>query len=154
MSGIGSYILLVTAAALLVSILRKLTGSGGMGELVKLLGGVFLAVTVLSPLVKLELPELSWLDDFSEEGQAAARDGEALARDYSAAIISRELEAYILDKAAILGAELTAAVKLDDEGMPVSVILSGEISPGNRAALARIIEQELGLGEEAQIWTD
>lgn len=154
MSGIGSYILLVTAAAILISILRKLAGSGGMGELVKLLGGVFLAVTVLSPLVKLELPELSWIDDFSEEGQAAARDGEVLARDYSDTIISRELEAYILDKAANLGAELTAVVKLDDEGMPVSVTLSGEISPGNRAALSHIIEQDLGLGEEAQIWTD
>ena len=59
-----------------------------------------------------------------------------------------------MDKAANLGAELTAVVKLDDKGMPVSVALSGEISPGNRAALSRIIEQDLGLGEEAQIWTD
>ena len=154
MSGIGSYILLVTTAAMLVSILRKLTGSGGVGELVKLLGGIFLAVTVLSPLVQLELPELSWLDDFTEEGQEAAREGQALAKDHSAALISRELEAYILDKAALLGAELMAAVELDEEGMPVSVTLSGEISTADRAALSRMIADELGLGEEVQRWTD
>ena len=149
------YILSVTCAAVLAAILRTIAGEGAMGKLTKLLSGLFLAVTVLSPLVKIQIPDPArWLEDYMIEGELAARAGEAMAKDYSDAIISAELEAYILDKAAELGCAIGAAVSLGDGGLPESVTLSGEIAPADRAALARMVSRELGIGEEAVIWSD
>ena len=149
------YILSVTCAAILAAILRIMAGEGAMGKLTKLLSGLFLAVTVLSPLVKIQIPDpVRWLEDYKAEGEAAAQAGEAMAKEYSEGIISAELEAYILDKAAALGCELSAEVRVDDGGLPERVMLSGEISAADRAALSRMLVQELGIGEEAVIWSD
>ena len=149
------YILSVTCAAALAAILRAIAGEGTMGKLTKLISGLFLAVTVLSPLVKLEIPDPArWLEDYMEEGEAAAQAGEAMAKEYSQAIISAELEAYILDKAAALGCAVTAEVRLDDGGLPASLTLSGSISTADKAELSRMLARELGIGEEAVIWSD
>ena len=153
MNALTGYILSVTAAAVLVSILRTLAAGQNMGKLVNLLSGLFLAVTVLSPLVRLEIPDPGgWLEDHLAEGAEAAAAGEVMAREYSDAIISAEVEAYILDKAASLGADLTVEVRLDDAGLPESVVLSGALSPADRQTLSRIMEVDLGIGEEAQTW--
>ena len=155
MNRLTQYILSVTAAAVLASILRVLAGESAMGKLTKLLTGLFLAVTVLSPLVRLELPDPSrWLEDYLADGDEAARAGEVMAKEYSAAIISEEIEAYILDKAASMGATLAVEVRLDDGGLPKTVTLTGNLSPGHRAELSRMMDEELGVGEEAQLWID
>ena len=149
------YILSDTCAAVLAGIQRTIAGEGAMGKLTKLLSGLFLAVMVLSPLVKLEIPDPArWLEDYMAEGEAAAQAGEAMAKEYSQAIISAELEAYILDKATALGCELSAEVRLDEGGLPETVVLSGEISSADREALPQMLAGELGIGEEAVIWSD
>lgn len=149
------YILSVTAAAMLAAILRTLAGEDTMGKLIRLLSGLFLAVTMLSPLVQFKIPDPArWLEDYIAEGEAAAQAGEVMAKEYSASIISAELEAYILDKAAELGCVISADVQLDDGGLPKEVILSGESSPAARAELTPMIVQALGIGEEAVIWSD
>ena len=149
------YILSVTAAAVLAAILRTLAGEGTMGKLTKLLSGLFLAVMMLSPLVQFKIPDPArWLEDYMAEGEAAAQAGEVMAQEYSASIISAELEAYILDKAAELGCAISAEVQLDDGGLPKEVILSGKISPADKAELSRTMARELGIGEEAVIWSD
>ena len=150
-----SYIFSVCAAALIASILTTLAGSGSGGKLLKMLSGLFLAVTVMAPLVHLELPDPSaWIEDFSREGREAAADGELMAREYSSAIISAEMEAYILDKAAQVGADLDVAVTLDEGGFPERLTLTGTVSPHARESLSRCMEEELGVGEEAQVWMD
>ena len=155
MNALVRYVLSVTAAALLVSILRTISGGGSMSRLTKLLSGLFLAITVLSPLVHLEIPDPgSWLEYHLAEGEAAAADGEAMAKAYTDAIISAEVEAYILDKAADLGCAISAEVRLDDGGMPRSLVLSGEISTARKAELTRMLARDLGLGEEAVTWSD
>lgn len=149
------YILSVTSAAVLAAILRTLAGDGTMRKLTKLLSGLFLAVTVLAPLVKFEIRDPArWLEDYMAEGEAAAQAGEVMAKEYAASIISAELEAYILDKAAVLGCELSAEVRVDEAGLPERVLLSGEIAPVDRAKLSKMLAQELGIGEEAVAWTD
>ena len=147
----SGYILSVTAAAMLAAILRCLAA----GKLTKLLTGLFLAVTVLSPLVRLEIPDPArWLEDYLADGEAAAQAGEKKAKEYSAVIISAEMEAYILDKAASLCCVLDAEVRLDDGGLPESVTLSGNLSPADKAELTRILSRDLGLGEEALVWNE
>ena len=149
------YILSVTCAGVLAAILRVLAGEGAMGKLMKLLSGLFLALTVLSPLVKIEIPDPArWLEDYMAEGAAAAQAGEVMAKEYSASIISAEVEAYILDKAADLGCAISAKVGLDDGGLPRSVVLSGDIPTAQKAELTRMLARDLGLGEEAVTWSD
>lgn len=155
MNDAAQYILSVTAAAVLTAIVHVLAGSGTMGALVKLLGGLFMALTVLSPLVRLELPDLGdWLAVYAADGEDAAAAGEAMAKEASNAIIKEELEAYIMDKAALYGASLEVEVSLDEGGIPVSVTLTGAVSPYARTRLTQTIREDLGVGEEAQQWIE
>lgn len=147
------YILTVTAAAILVSVLQKLAGSGTMGALIRMLAGVFMALTVMAPMVKLELPDPArWLAGLSAEGEAAAAEGERMGNDAAFAIIKDRTEAYILDKAAGCGAALAVQVTLDETGVPAAVTLTGSVSPYARTRLERIIASDLGIGEEDQQW--
>lgn len=151
MSGMASYILSVTAAAILVSIVRQLSGAAT----VRLVSGLFMALVILAPLVKLELPDPEkWLREFQVEAQSAVSAGEEMAQDAAREIIKEETEAYILDKAASMGAVIEADVKLDDAGMPVSVKLRGEASGAAKARLRAWIREELGIGEGMQHWSE
>lgn len=150
MNGLAQYILTVTAAAMLVGILQSLAGQGSMGTLTKLLGGVFLALTILSPVLRLEIPDpAEWFADFTLDGESLVAEGSAMAADAKADIIRSQLEAYILDKA---GADLAVAVELDEMGIPCGVTLTGDVSPHTKAQLSRMLEDDLGLGEEVQQW--
>lgn len=153
MSEVARYILAVTAAAMAVAILESLAGRGTMGAVVKLIGGVFMALTILSPVLKLELPDpQAWFSQFSQDGTAAAAAGKEMADDASRDIITRQVEAYILDKAALWDASLDVEVTLDEDGRPACVTLTGDVSPYAKARLRETLESDLGLGEEAQQW--
>lgn len=154
MTQAGSYILTVTAAAILAAVVTSLSGQGPMRDLIRLLAGLFMAVTVLSPLLKLEIPDpQAWFSDFGAEGLSAAEEGQRMAKEAEQAIIKEQLEAYILDKAQQYGAALAVDVTLDEDGVPVGVVLTGDVSPDAKMGLVRIMETELGLGEEAQQWS-
>ena len=153
MSQLSQYILSVTGAAMLTAVLGSLAGQGSMGTLVKLLAGVFLALTILAPVVTLELPDpAGWLSQWKADGAVISDAGVAMAEDVAADIITNRVEAYIQDKAAQYQASITAAVTLDQENVPVSVVMTGEISPYARNRLTEILEQDLGIGKEAQRW--
>ena len=57
------------------------------------------------------------------------RWAENLARDSMADIIKEETEAYILDKAADLHANLRVEVAVGEDNLPAAVTISGEASP-------------------------
>lgn len=153
MNAIGNYLLSVCAAALLAAVAAELAGSTPMGRLVRYLGGLFVALTVVSALLKLELPDVEkWIGDFRYEGQAFAADGAAMANDAAQDIIKQRLEAYILDKAASCGSDISVVICLNEEGIPESVTLEGDVSVEAKKKLIRILDTELGLGEEAQYW--
>ena len=83
------------------------------------------------------------------DGESLAAEGEAMAADAKEDIIRSQVEAYILDKA---GVDLAVSVALDDEGIPCGITLTGDISPQTKAQLSRMLEEDLGLGEEVQQW--
>lgn len=153
MNGMSQYILTLTAAAILLAILRSLAGEGTTGAVIKLLGGVFMALTVISPVLELELPDVEqWISVYAADGRAAAAEGEALADQTWQTIIKERTAAYILDKAALYHTVPSVEIELDDGGAPVCVTLTGPVSPYAREKLAGIIETELGIGREAQQW--
>lgn len=153
MNLLAQYALSVTAAAIVLAVICSLAGQGAMGAVVKLVAGLFMALTVLSPLLKLQLPDWQdWSCVFAIDAEDAANTGQAMANEAQAGIITERVEAYIEDKAAVLGAAPEVAVRLDAEGIPVGVTLTGEVSSYAKEKLTRIIANDLGIGEENQQW--
>lgn len=149
-----SWLLSVTACAVLVSIAQQLTHGSTMRSAVRFTGGLLLLIALLRPLVTIELdvPAVS-LSDYRAavaqiEAQLTAQRDDALR-----AGIAAQTQAYIEDKAGELGADVRASVETEERGgesIPVSVTLYGE----RNAALSALIARELGITEERQIWIE
>ncbi len=156
MEAVGQYILSVTAAAVICGLLGKLLPKGGTAASVgKLLMGLFLAVTILSPWAGLQVSK--WDDltgGFYQQAQEAAQDGKQQSQESLCAIIKQRCEAYILDKAGDLHLDVEVSVTLTDDSVPApsSVTITGAAAPYAKARLQDIIAQDLGIPKEKQLW--
>lgn len=154
MPRLGSYVLSVISAAIIVAIISSFfDGKSGTAGIIKLVSGLFLTFVVISPLTKLDFSDVNaYLEQFALEGEESAAVGENLAHEAEADIINSRVQAYILDKADLLGAQLDVEVVLDRNNIPVSVKLEGDISPYAKAQMAETITEDLGISKEQQLW--
>ena len=156
MEAIRGYLLSVTGAAVICAVVSALLGKKGtISAMGKLLTGIFMAITVISPLAKIQLSNADALwDDLSVDAAAAVAAGEEAANIELRAGIKSQTEAYILDKAASYAAELTVEVTLsdDDPPLPCAVRLTGSVSPYAKRQLQQLIAEDLGIPKEAQTW--
>lgn len=154
MEALRQYIVSVVAGACICGIAIGLLPEGRARQLLKLLCGMILAVTVLGPLSRFDPDSFSLLDDiFSDTAAQTAALGEAYSENLFRKRIKEETAAYILDKAKDLGVKITAEVGLNDVGIPALVRISGDISPYNRELLEDFISRTLGITKENQLWT-
>ena len=154
MEAIRQYIISVTAAAIFCGILTSIAGGKNIKQVWKLIVGIFLALTAIRPLADIDLSAVPAVAQiYSLQAQEAVQAGETLLLSQTHAIIKSRVEAYILDKAGSMGVKLTAEVSLDESGLPVSVRLSGAVSPGAKQRLQSIIATDLGIPKEAQTWS-
>ena len=149
-----SYFLSVICAAFLCAIASGLGNQEGINKkLLKSVCGVFLSFMIVRPLPTAKIDLLSFNDmEFAKDAAAFSRQGEQNLAEAMDAIIKQETQAYILDKARRLEATITVEVGTNEEQIPVSVVLSGNISPEGRRALSEIIESDLGIAKENQFW--
>ena len=70
-----------------------------------------------------------------------------------AAIITQQTQSYILDKADTLGVCLEVGVELNEEMVPWRVTMTGEAPPYARQRLEGIIQDDLGIPAERQVWS-
>lgn len=156
MEHLKQYILTVVAAAVVCGLVLGLTGKRGtMGAVTKLLCGLFLSVTVISPFLGSELLDFSSYEDFwRTEADYHASYGVQTAAQSTREIIKDDCEAYILDKAISLGADIQVQITLspDDPPVPQEITVTGSASPYARQALKRIIKEDMGISEENQQW--
>ena len=156
MEGIRQYLLTVTAAAIICGMAKTIADEKTVsGTVIRLIAGLIMTLSVLSPVVKLNLGELPDITSaFVAEGKVAASRGEELAARQAMVIIKDQLQAYILDKAASFGAELEVEVLMPDDGsaQPEGVILWGNVSPYAKARLQDMIEEDLNIAKEKQQW--
>ena len=152
---IGRWLTGITCAALVVALAEGLTPEGAVRRVGRLVGGLVLMLAIVQPLVGLDYEALSAaLTDYRFEtggyGDALEFENERLME----VIISDQTGAYIQDKAAGLGLTVTAAVScaVGEDGVPypVSVVITGELTEGEQAELARLIEGELAIPEACQ----
>ncbi len=157
MEGFRQYFYGLTAASVLCGILIAMfPGKGTGAKLLKLTTGILLTLVALRPLTRLDFRQVTqvWTtQSLNQSGPAA--EGEAMAQNAIAEGIKARCEAYILDKASLLGLDLTVRIILSEDSIPVPVAveLEGKASPYGKTALQSTIESDLGIPKEAQQWT-
>ena len=156
MQAIGQYLLTITSAAIICAILRRLLDKKNAPDVMgKLLIGLFMTYTVLSPLMGLSFGSMDgMIDSYQKEAQEAVNVGEKEMAQALHQSIKTEVEAYVLEKAQDLGAQVRVTATLTDELYPVpkSITIRGAIDPLAKNRLKQIIADDLGVGEENQIW--
>ena len=150
------YVISLISAAVIAGILLNLIKTNSTyGVLIKLLVGLFIALTVISPWKTFRFSDiLYYFDDWEAASAVHSNYGaDAYNEALRTSIIDRT-QAYILEKASSVGAELTATVTVsgDQPPVPVAVELEGNISPYNKRWLTETIVNDLGIPEEAQRW--
>ncbi len=156
MESIRTYLLSVICAAVISAIIVNLVGNNSTySAMIKLLTGLFLSITVISPLLKIEMNHFSsYFSEVQIDASNAIHDGTMTANDALSEIIKENTEAYILDKAASMGVTLDVAVSLtgDSAPKPQSVIIDGAVSPAVKIRLQEMIENDLDIPREKQLW--
>lgn len=148
MEAVREYIFRLVCCGVCCTLLLSITGAEGPGgKLRKMLCGIFLAFTAISPLRDLDLESIVYLDpSVYQQAEQIAREGSTQAKEAMASIIKDRCGAYITTKAADLSLALRAEVELDGEsGIPVEVTLHGRPTPQQRQAISDYITQTLGI---------
>ncbi len=151
-----SYILTILIAAMICAAAGiLLPPKTSAGQITKLLSGVLLIVTVISPLTNISFRHLTdYLNGLSSGAEGYVEDGRAAAQEQIDAIIKAETEAYILDKASQMGLQIAVEVALDENNhsIPSGITVTGPLSPYTKEVLSGYITDTLGIAKEKQIW--
>lgn len=150
------YILSIIAVAIVCGIvnglLREMTGTG---QIIKILAGVLMAITVIKPLTSISFSHIAdYLDGLSVTADAFVVEGRSAAQESIVSIIKSRSEAYILDKANQMGLDIAVEVELDagNNSIPCGVTISGALSPYAKNVLTDYITNDLGIPKENLKW--
>lgn len=150
----SGYILSLISAAMITAIICSFFDEkNGTAGVIRLICGLFLSFVAINPLLNLDFSGLErYLESFSLEAGIISDTGKIMAQEARGDIIKASAQSYIMDKAETLGANITAEVMLDQDNIPLSVELEGNLSPYAKARITGIIADDLGITKEHQIW--
>lgn len=156
MDGLRDYVFHLCITALICTVLLRFArGTGTVKLVLKLLCGIVLAYSAISPLKQLQIPEFDKvISEFQEEASIAMRWGKETSGIAIREGISQGAEAYILEKAKALNLDLLVEVELSDDEIPVpvAVSLTGNVAPYAKTVLGNTIAQDLNIPKENQKW--
>lgn len=156
--GVRLWLLSILTVSLVCALADAMMPAGAVKKVGRLVCGLVLAAVVLTPVVTLDLEEgRQWLESYGMEMDEQEEKLKKQVSEEMKIIIQQDYEAYIVDKAAHLGAECTAKVECSEEDgvcLPERAWISGTLSPEVREELTRILQEELGLSPEALSYTD
>lgn len=157
MEDMKQYILTIVSVAVLSSVLLKLLNDKSSAyKLIKLMCGIIMVLTIVSPWTKVTIDDyLEGFEWVKRDAAAVQEEGEILVQQQLKESITERTEAYILDKAALLGADISVSITCttSDVPVPISVELSGNASPYAKSRLRQILISDVGIPEDKQIWT-
>lgn len=155
MDNLRQYLLTIICATMLCAVaLRIFEKNSAHNSILKLLTGIYLSITVISPLTDIRLQDITYsLPDYRVEAKQIVEQSNSDVNSQLRGIITHEAEAYILDKATTLGIVIDAEIALSENGnTPQSVIIKGDISPYAKSRMQQIIIKDLGIPKERQLW--
>ncbi len=153
MADIRQYLLSIIASAIICAIIVNTIGKNGVVAcVIRLLCGLFIVYTILSPWTKMHRIDLtSYFTDLKTDASLSVSEGKEAAEQAGTTLIKQQLEAYILDKATSLDMDISVEVIMDNM-VPTCVKISGVVSPYGKQRLTQIISDELGISKENQLW--
>ena len=156
MESIRQYIFTLICMSLICMLLPEFFENGsGLKKQIQFVAGILMILTVLAPLVgnRITLPEF-YIDGLSDEAQHAITTGQEDADDMFRKIIIERTQAYILDKSASMGADISVELTLTDAETPTpeTVTLCGTVSPYVKKKLTRALISDLGISEDKLQW--
>ena len=147
----------LAAAGLFTGAVLTLAPGGRLGKTLRLICALLLTAVLLSPLGRLDYT--AYAQELSRQrlqGADLSGRGESEALRLLGSIIQERTEAYILDKAAELKVPAVMArvtlVPGEEVPYPWSAELWVEGSSQGDPALAEVLEGELGIPRERQVW--
>lgn len=156
MTAVKEYLLTVTTSAIICCVAKQIIGEkSSAGKITKVVSGVFLTVTLLSPLVNFNIADIDfYLEDTKSTAAAVSDMGADMAASAMGDIIKNKTEAYILDEARKMELDITVEVELSDADPPAPcrVFIKGTASPYKKTVLGRYISDYLGIPQENQQW--
>jgi stage III sporulation protein AF len=149
------WLLSLLTASLICAAAESLMPPGAVKRVGRLVCGMVLLCTVLSPVANLDLDGgQRWLEEYLtglDEEKGAL--GQVVNQEMKT-IIEEKYAAYIVDKATELGFSCTAQVQCqsDEDGLavPWQTSVSGPLREEDRERLGQIIAQDLGVPAERQ----
>ena len=114
-----------------------------------------MSLTIMGSFLKMDFDLLENIPvAYLDAADAVAAEGEKTAEEAMGTIIKEETEAYILDKAKALNAQIQVEVILDQSEIPVphSVRIFGEPTRAQREILEEFLESQLNIPKERQQW--
>lgn len=125
-------------------------------SILQMMAGLFLTITVISPLISIDIPDISeFFASFEIDASQYVSQGADSVNTQVILLIKEQTQAYILDEATKLGADIIADVEIGDESLPrpIAVTIKGTISPFARQKLSQVITNDLGILKENQTWS-
>lgn len=154
MDALGKYLISVSGSCMIIGIILAFGKNTAHHAAMKMVCGIFLLLCIIRPFADISLTGWSrFALPYLQQTQYTSQ-GEEYARQQTRTIIKQKTQAYILDKAAELDADIRVEVKLSDDPLPypVSVEIYGTISPYTKQKLEQILSRELSIAKENQSW--
>lgn len=148
------YVLSVIVCALCCGMVSQILPDNKSKALIRLISGTILAIAVLHPLSDINLS--TFLLESSLDFEAAeywTAQGKEAAEIANEEYIMASCEAYILDKARRLGAEIHLHIILDENRIPSFAEIEGAVAPDVQIQLQNILSEDMGIPKENQTWT-
>lgn len=156
MDATRQYILSVLSAAIITSLVVRFTSKQeAVAGIIKMIASVFLTITVISPVIKMQIQDVSdYMGALDVDAKDIISEAKAQAENETVSIILNKAQAYIEDKAATYGVEITATVSITepDSLKPDTIAIEGKVSPYIKEILQDVITDDLGIQEDKQIW--
>ncbi len=157
MEQIRSYLISVVCTALICGIAGKLFSSKGASEtVIKMIAGLVMTISMLQPIVGLDFSQLTNTFQIHEkDAESMILDAKEQSRKTLKSGIKERTEAYILDKAREMKADISVRVDVSDDELPVpkAVYISGDVSPFVKSKLQSVIANDLEISKGNQKWT-
>ena len=156
MDNMREYLISIIAVSIFCSVFTDLLQTSPIRNAVKLVSGILVTLTILSPLLHIDLriPEIESnlirgktedvLEDATAKSSAALRE-----------VIKQKTEEYILEKATDMDLNVSVSVELTggNPPLPERVTIHGLVQPYFRQRLESILCTQLGIEKEQLEWT-